>query len=72
MDKISIGTNAGTVWQTLRAERRELSFDELSFKTGLKPAELASAIGWLAREDKIAIMQREDGEYFEVYNECYY
>lgn len=72
MNKFSIGTNAGIVWQTLRAEDRELSFDELVSKTGLQPAELAAAIGWLSREDKIAIVQRDNGEHFEVYKECYY
>jgi hypothetical protein len=40
--------------------------------TALNPLELACAIGWLAREDKITITPQGGIVYFEVYRECYY
>ena len=58
-----IGEHAGLVWRTL--ENRHLSWDELLSATGLKPVELALAVGWLAREDKIALSQ--DGETMCLY-----
>lgn len=51
MDSINIGTNAGIVWHAL--EKDKLSWEELIKATGLKPLAIASAIGWLARENKI-------------------
>lgn len=54
MDKNIIGENAGILWRFLSTEahkRWELS--EVKKGTGMDDMELASAIGWLAREDKI-------------------
>ena len=45
VNKTVIGENAGKVWRTL--ENRRLSWDELVRSTGLEPAELAMAVGWL-------------------------
>lgn len=70
MDKNIIGENAGVVWRTLH--NNTLSWEELLKRTGLTPIELASAIGWLAREDKIVIHPRAGIFYFEVYHETYY
>lgn len=70
MDKNTIGENAGVVWRTLH--NNTLSCEELLKQTGLTPMELACAIGWLAREDKIVIHQRGGIFYFEVYHETYY
>lgn len=49
-NKDLIGENAGIVWRTLYNSK--MSWEELLKNTSLKPLELASAIGWLAREDK--------------------
>lgn len=51
MNNCQIGENAGIVWRVLHDRRH--SWEELVKITELHPLELASAIGWLAREDKI-------------------
>lgn len=66
----SIGENAGIVWRVLN--HNEMSWDELQIRTGLNPLELASAIGWLAREGKIYIQFHENIIYFSVFHENYY
>lgn len=54
MDKYIIGENAGKVWRLLNSgDQRKWEFSEIKKATGLNDAELGSAIGWLAREDKI-------------------
>ena len=57
MDKRIIGEKAGIIWRTLH--NNKMSWEELLKNTGLKPLELASGIGWLAREDKISIYPRK-------------
>lgn len=69
-DKKLIGENAGIVWRTLHGNT--MSWEELLKNTSLKPLELASAIGWLAREGKIYIYPHNGILYFEVYQEHYY
>lgn len=49
-----------------------MSWEELLSKTRLQPLDLASAIGWLAREDKLYICPNGDDNYFEIYNESYF
>lgn len=70
MDKNTIGNNAGIVWRALH--NNKYSWEELLKVTGLTPLELAAAIGWLAREDKIRFFSEQGMIYFEVYHECYY
>lgn len=54
MDKHIIGENAGKLWQLMsRENQRKWELEELKESTGFDDMELASAIGWLAREDKI-------------------
>lgn len=70
MYKKSIGENAGKVWKYLYDSKNHRSkFDEIKDGTGLSDTELAAAIGWLAREDKIQIdceqqEQQENTFYF--------
>ena len=52
MNKEEIGTNAGMVWQALYANGA-MSFDDLIETTGLNTESAYSALGWLAREDKL-------------------
>ena len=67
-----IGKNAGVVWRTLR-DNKTVSMKELVGLTELNPTDLAFAIGWLAREDKIMIYSRNDTLYFELlFHETYY
>ena len=54
MNNCQIGENAGIVWRVLHDRRH--SWEELVKITELHPLELASAIGWLAREDKIRFL----------------
>lgn len=70
MNKNTIGENAGIVWRILH--NNVLSWEELLKQTGLSTIEIACAIGWLAREDKIIISQRNGILYFETFHETYY
>lgn len=70
MQKSMIGENAGLVWRTL--QDKQLSWEELIKASGLAPLELASAIGWLARENKILITMHQGIMYLETYKEYYY
>lgn len=70
MHKSVIGENAGIVWRSL--QDGQLSWEELIRASGLTPLELASAVGWLARENKILITMRQGIMHLETYRECYY
>lgn len=70
MNKERIKENAGIVWCTLH--NNKCSWEELVKITELDPLELAAAIGWMAREDKICISSEQGIMYFKVYHECYY
>ncbi len=65
-----IGENAGIVWRALNT--RKYSWEELLKVTKLNPLELACAIGWLARENKIDSSANADVIYFELYHETYF
>lgn len=58
MEKMTIGENAGKVWNALN-EVREISLHELSRKIGIDNEEVALAVGWLARENNVYIQTRE-------------
>ena len=58
MEKGRIGLNAGKVWHALN-EVNEISTQELSRKLSLSIEDLALAIGWLARENKIMIRKAQ-------------
>jgi len=70
MNKEKIGESVGIVWRALN--NNKCSWEELVKATGLNPLELAAAIGWLAREDKICFEPEHGIVYFEVYHEHYY
>lgn len=54
MDKHVIGENAGILWRLLNQDhQRKWELQEAKKATGFDDMELASAIGWLAREEKI-------------------
>lgn len=56
MTKGTIGMNAGTILTLLEENSNEhISFDKLKRETSLSDENLWSAIGWLARENKIKI-----------------
>ena len=70
MKKSTIGENAGVVWRTLYGKK--LPWDELAAATGLSATDLATAVGWLAREDKISFLTENGMEHLEIYHENYY
>ncbi len=72
MKKDEIGTNAGLVWRTLFYKGSKASFNELLQSTGLNVIDLSSAIGWLAREDKVEFYYENDEEVIDVYRDIYY
>ena len=71
MNKKEIGTNAGIVWQALHAGGA-MSFDELLETTGLDAESAYSALGWLAREDKLDFQEQNGVVSLYVYQEKYY
>lgn len=72
MKKERIGECAGVVWRMLHGLNDWETIEGIARKTGLDVLEIAAAIGWLAREDKIMIQQEGGKTYFAVYQECYY
>lgn len=63
MNKQIIGENAGILWRLMNQEsHREWLLEELKLATGFNDMQLASAIGWLAREDKIQIELRDPND----------
>lgn len=54
-----IGTNAGSVWNVLNGKNAQ-PLKALKKATKLKDKEIYPALGWLAREGKIAIEESED------------
>ena len=60
MNVQSIGENAGIVWKQLASEHRKWEYAEVKAATGLADRDLNAAIGWLARESKIFIRQKDN------------
>ena len=54
MNTETIGYNAGTIWVALNASDA-LGVKQLKKITKLRDKEMYTALGWLARENKIAI-----------------
>ena len=63
MDKMIIGENAGKIWQAMK-NIEEISIPDLSAES------TALAAGWLARENKICIRQKNG--VIKLFNENYY
>ena len=59
MENTRIGLNAGKVWRILN-EKGELSMFELCRELGLTFEEVAVAIGWLTRENKISFREKDN------------
>jgi len=71
MTKGNIGMNAGTIWNLLE-DNKGLSYKEIKDITALKDADLWSAIGWLARENKIDIDNTGRSVIFSAGTNFYY
>ncbi|MDL2266072.1 winged helix-turn-helix domain-containing protein [Parabacteroides sp. OttesenSCG-928-G07] len=59
MTKGTIGMNAGAIWNLMADGNTKMSFEALKVETALSDADLWSAIGWLARENKIEILDND-------------
>ena len=57
MDTAQIGKNAGKVWNALKASG-EMTLTQIKKKTTLNDSETNMALGWLAREEKIAFEKK--------------
>ena len=62
-----IGENAGIVWRLLNGNNRAWEFSEIQESTGLSGRDLNTAIGWLAREDKVQFEEHKEGEEDRIY-----
>ena len=68
MNKHQIGLNAGIVWHLLHNNER-WTYCDLKKASGLSDRDLDAAIGWLAREGKLNIVENaEEKELFEIFN----
>ena len=65
MENTRIGLNAGKVWRILN-EKGELSMFELCRELGLTFEEVAVAIGWLARENKISFREKDNMHFVKI------
>jgi len=61
--KEKIGNDAGRLWKVLDVEGAK-SIKELKKATKLTDKEIYAAIGWLAREEKLAFEQEGGGDWF--------
>lgn len=59
MDKDKIGLNSGIIWN-LMSNGEQICADELQKQSGLTSMEFWAAIGWLARENKIEIIEERN------------
>ncbi len=59
------GKNAGLVWRALN-EKGQLGLRDLAKHTKLSMLEVNGAIGWLARENKIRIAEKETKTIYEL------
>lgn len=73
IDEKNIGINAGRVWCALSKYQEAITFEELMRITDMTTIEVATAIGWLARENKI-IFHEIDGAivYLSIFQETYF
>ena len=71
MYKAQIGENAGVIWRKLESKGK-LNLEELQEETGLDLVEMLTALGWLARENKISVSKDKGVTSISLYQETYY
>jgi hypothetical protein len=62
----NLGVAAGKVWSFLKDAEAPMSATKLAEGTGLDKNEVQRAIGWLAREGKIAVDVKGKNEFFSL------
>ena len=69
MEINNIGNNAGVIWNVLNANGK-MTETKLKKESGLGSAEFYTALGWLAREDKLNVVVEtrcgKDCEYYTL------
>jgi DNA-binding IclR family transcriptional regulator len=60
-----IGIAAGKIWDYLKTVEKA-SPTKIAAETGLGKNDVQRALGWLAREDKLALEQEGRSEYFSL------
>jgi hypothetical protein len=65
MCKSDIGTNAGAIWNLL-AERGPLNIHELQDMVRCSESFVCYSIGWLLRENKIQVFEKNGTSYVDV------
>lgn len=74
MTENAIGVNAGDIWHLL-STKGSLSLRQIGDYTHCKDSLILLAVGWLSREDKVEIIDRNGSLYVELrtmYKETYY
>lgn len=67
MNADRIAKNARLVWNVLEKAASRMTFIDMIVQTKLHATDLAYAIGWLAREDRIGMIEENDKQYFMAY-----
>ncbi len=60
------GVNAGKVWGTLNSNGATMNVLEISKKAKMKTTDVIAGLGWLAREGKIAIDEKNRTQYYKL------
>jgi hypothetical protein len=60
-----IGNDAGSIWKILN-EKGILPIKELKRRAKLKEKEIYAAIGWLAREEKLVFIEKDEDLYLSL------
>lgn len=74
MLKKDIKDNAGIIWHLL-LEKRILSIRQIEEYTGYKEVMIVLSLGWLAKENKVNFIERNENIHIEItshFKEIYY
>ncbi|MCR4765015.1 MAG: winged helix-turn-helix domain-containing protein [Bacteroidaceae bacterium] len=67
MNADRIAKNARLVWNILKKAAGRMTFIDMIVQSKLHATDLAYAIGWLAREDRIGVIEEGGKQYFQAY-----
>ncbi len=73
MNKDIIGRTAGMVWRTISASTAgKMTMEQLQKELGVSMTDIAMAIGWLSREDKIFASEDKGVLYYSTFTNYYF
>ena len=67
MNADRIAKNARLVWNILEKTASRMTFIDMIVQSKLPATDLAYAIGWLAREDRIGMIEEDGMQYLLAY-----